>query len=326
MNLKDNNNWPIKFRESFNDLDSSKLQTFIECPRLYFYEHLLGWKTKAPSNHLIFGSAVHEAMEHLYINGFGANEISTAYDKFITYYRQTFPESTDELFTPKTPDRFILMLIEYVQHYADDFRKYAVVYTEVTGKVNVTEDVTMIFKIDAILRDLTTGHYKTLEHKTLQGYFSAMWDAGWQLGIQAGTYTHALYSLYAPDEVDGVLINGLGFKKTKAPLFDFHRVPIYKTPYQMQIWLNTVTYWIERLQDDFAKLQQTTASDSAMKAFGLNPKSCTNWGRVCAYHDFCTCWPNPLQRCHTIPMGFKEEFWMPLEVEHSSTFMDFTVK
>ncbi len=324
MNLTKNQTWPVTFRPSWNDIDSSKIQGYIECPRMFFYEHVLGWRKTAPNNHLVFGSAVHEALEHLYLHGFSGASMRDAYMKFLVYYRAEFSEHTDALFEPKTPDRFLQLLIEYVQMYQNDFDKYSVLYTEVTGRAPLTDEINIIFKIDAILRERSNGHYKTLEHKTKQGPFNNTWDAGWTLGIQAGTYTHALYCLYPPDQVDGVLINGLGMSKTKKYTFAFNRVPVYKTPAQMQIWHSSIMYWINRLQSDFAGLAETTESSNIMECFNLNPKSCTNWGRVCPYHDFCISWPNPIQRSHEPPIGFKIEFWEPLEEFNSTHHMDFT--
>ena len=68
-------------------LDSSKIQSYMRCPRKYFFNHILGWSLEeeeqgaleisssgllaAPkseirkSEHLVFGTAWHHSMEHL---------------------------------------------------------------------------------------------------------------------------------------------------------------------------------------------------------------------------------------------------------------------
>lgn len=43
--------------------DSTSLGTFKECPRKYYYQHILGWQTKHASVHLIFGQLYHSGME-----------------------------------------------------------------------------------------------------------------------------------------------------------------------------------------------------------------------------------------------------------------------
>jgi len=322
MNLNENLNWPIPFNNCWNDLDSSKIQDYIECPRKFFYRHVLGWQTNSPNNHLIFGQAVHIAMEHLYINGFSPSTVVDAFQLFLNEYRTYFPEHTDEWFEPKTPNRFFAFLSEYIQKYADDFRRYKVLYTEVTGRVNLTEDENIIFKIDAIIENKNNNRIKTLEHKTKQGDFNSTWDNQWTLGIQAGTYTHALYSIYPPNLVDGVLINGLGFKKTKSYMFSFTRVPVYKNNKQMQIWLTTILSWIDLIKADFEKLSNSKDIDPVMAAFRLNPKSCTNYATTCTYHDFCCNWTNPLQEAFSPPLGYEVKFWDPLVELHSTTNID----
>jgi hypothetical protein len=51
-----------------------------------------------------------------------------------------------------------------------------------------------------------------------------------------------------------------------------------------------------------------------MKSFPCNAEACFNWNRKCAYHQFCQFWPNPLTQAQEgVPLGFKAEFWNPLD-------------
>jgi len=299
--------YPIKEHESWKILDSSKIQDFMSCPRQYFYRYMLGWKSESPNNHLIFGEAVHLAMEHLLINGYNDTSASEAFDLFNNRYREDFPENTDELFAPKTPTRVLKMLAEYVEKYKTDLKDFDVLYTEVAGTVPLAEDRTLAFRQDSICR----GHEGifSLEHKTRKGSIDRKWQEQWGLKTQVGTYTHVLHCLFPDEEIYGVKINGLGFLKTK---FSLERVPARKNNTSMQVWLWNTLYWLDQIHWNIGMLENCKEDNPLMMAFPMNTESCGNY-YGCLYHDFCLAWPNPLKRCDEVPPGLKVEFWSPLE-------------
>jgi hypothetical protein len=315
MNLK-NLTFPLPSHETWEITDSTKLQQFMDCPRSYFYTYLLGWRSERPNNHLVFGSAVHLAMEHLYKHGFGADDVITAIDKFNKEYRKEFPEETDELFKPKTPARFIDCLVEYIMLYKNDFNKYEVLYTEVSGSVSLDGYFILYFKMDTILREIAGGLYFSMEHKTkggdFSGYYGESWKNDFPLSVQVGTYTHALYCMFPPEKVKGVKINGIGMKKTKAHLFDFCRLPIWKSREQMQVWQMNTINWMKQLEIEFEELYREEDSNDVMTAFPMNVRSCTKYNG-CPFHNQCLTWANPLKRCEQPPLGMKVEFWDPRE-------------
>ena len=291
-------------------LDSSKLATFLECPRKYFFEYVLAWRTDAPNNHLIFGQAWHDAMEHLLLYGYSDNSIFDAYDKFLATYRKEFPEDSDELYAPKTPMNALKALGKYTEHYTRDLDEFEVLYTEIAGTVPITEDQVLHFRLDSICRDIARGYYFSLEHKT-GSRLSRFWTDQWPLAVAIGTYTHVLYCLYPGEEIYGVKINGTFFQKTKIGL---QRVPIRKTLEQMQQWMWNVVWWADQIAWQFETLMACSENDEVLMAFPQNPTSCTKYFG-CPYHDFCLAWPNPLQHCDEPPTGMKIEYWDPTERE-----------
>jgi len=88
------------------------------------------------------------------------------------------------------------------------------------------------------------------------------------------------------------------------------RVPAFKTPDQMNVWLWTVNDILDDIDADMDKLHDCNENDPVLMAFRMNPGSCTNY-RGCPFHDYCLAWSNPLQQCHTPPLGFRVEFWDP---------------
>jgi hypothetical protein len=142
--------------------------------------------------------------------------------------------------------------------------------------------------------------------------------------MQVGTYTHAFYCLFPPEEVYGARVNGIIFLKRGT---EFLRCPCSKTPTQMEVWRQTaqkyakiISVQTELLASDFER----HTNKPVLNLFALNPVSCTRWG-TCAFHDYCMSWANPLQRCEEPPMGFHQEFWNPAARRHTKE-IDLTKK
>lgn len=310
-------NYPILAHNTWNVIDSSKLDVLMDCYRQFFFRHLLGWESDAPNNHLKFGEAWHIAMEHLRLNGFGVESIQQAFDKFLECYREEFSEDTDPIYEPKTPARAMKALVAYAAEWTKDLTEHKVLYTEISGTVPVTEDWVLHFRMDDIHRN-GSDQIESLEHKTKGGSFSSSYVNQWYMSPQIGTYHHVLYSLYDKDEVAGVKINGAGFLKTK---FDFQRFPFFMDQGRMQVWHDMISYYLGIYETEMDQLADETPETTTMLAFPPRSKGCSSY-YGCPYIDFCTCWPNPLARCHEVPMGFRVDFWDPSEKKSTTKFED----
>ena len=307
--------YPTPYHDTWNVLDSTKLKSFLTCPRMYFFEYVLGWRSERSNNHLIFGEGMHRALKVMLEYGIGKgmgfsdDVIVAAYAAFEEYYRQHFTPDTDEIFAPKTPDRLLAGLEGYSREYPHDKDEYELIYTEVSGNAPISEDMSIFFRIDAVLRDISSGQILVLEHKSTGRSFSRTWKDQWLLDHQPFVYTHALYSQYNPEEIKGVLINGIGFLKTK---LDYTRVPCWKTPRHMNGWLVEVNRVVGDMKREFVLLSQEDGRDDVMKSFNRNTTACTKYFG-CTYHDFCATWQNPLRHCDAPPLGYKVEYWDPRE-------------
>lgn len=306
-----------------NKIDNSKIKCFKQCPRMFFYEHVLGWRPESPSNHLVFGSAWHEAMEHLLLNGYDQKNILEAYDKFLTYYRNIFGPETDGMFKGKTPDKAFEALAMYTNYepYRRDLTDFKTVYTEIAGSIAIDEKHSLFFRMDAVLENRKTGRIRSREHKTGSG--SYLWAEQWLLDGQVGTYSHVLNCLYPPDKIDGIEMNGVFFPKrvsTCIPEQIFERFLIKRTSSQMQQWLDNTRFYVNEIDQEYELLSLAKESDSVLQAFPLRDTSCLNYFRLCPYHDFCLAWANPLQHSFDSPLGFKIDFWDPTEKAATETF------
>ncbi len=302
MILKKQKTWEIN--------DPSKIKTYMSCPRQYFYEYVLGWRSTSPSNHLVFGDAWHAAQEHLLLNGYTNNEVIIAFDKFLTIYRKDFPEDTDEIYSPKTPMRALASLGAYIDKYKEDHDKYEVLYTEIAGSTSITDDMIIYWRMDSILRERRGDRkYISLDHKTSGKNISRVWRDQWDLDMQMATYTHNLYCLYPFEDVKGMKVSGSFFLKTK---LNFERIPVYRSKESMQVWLWNTIYWMDSIKRDFILLEEATESDPVLMTFPMNTENCTKYFG-CIYRDFCATWSNPLRNCQEPPLGFKIEHWNPMD-------------
>ena len=189
---------------------------------------------------------------------------------------------------------------------------------EIGGTVNLTDNHYISFKMDTIMQG--PNGIISLEHKT--GSSAWNWDLQWYLSMQVGTYSHVLNCLYKPEDVRGVILDGMIFKKTKDHIkkdnedpfrhFDFREVPIYLSKEAMNQWLNNTIWWLDMIKYNFNALADCSSDSPAMNAFPMNTTSCTNWSG-CQYHDLCRAWGNPLQNIEHVPIGFEIDFWNPLE-------------
>lgn len=291
-------------------VDPSKLTTFMECPRKYFFRYILGWKSDYPSNDLVFGSAWHLAVEHLLREGYNNTALTEAKFLFLNYYRQHFSEDSDEMYIPKSPNDAFEALDLYFDRFRDDHRRYSVEHTEVGGVVLINDEDLLHFKMDVIFKDLEIGKYVVCDHKTSKRK-SRNWATSWNLSPQLLTYLHAIYCLYTPEEVDRAQVRGSFFYKAQP--HNFEEAFIHKEPSQMQSWLEDVEYWYGGLKHSMENLVDCKDTDPILECFPRNATSCNNWGG-CLYADICDAWPNPLAKVGTyMPQGFNVEFWDPRE-------------
>ena len=320
--------FPIQEHPEWKIIDSSKLTDFSACKRLYFFSHVLGWRPDYPAQDLIFGEAWHRAREHQLIHGY--DDIEGAYNAFITYYRTIFPPEDDDLYSPKTPTAVLMALMKFSEERRSDLTENEVVeldgtkMTEISGTVPVDEKRVLHYRMDSIMRRREDNKIFSWDHKTTHERYlnGRQWADQFYLSIQNGTYTHCLYCLFPINDVLGVEFCGTGFAYLKrgsansppGPRISLRRVPAFKTPDQMNSWLWTVIDLLNDIEREMDRLYHCSDNDAVLTAFPMNGKSCTDY-RGCIFHDYCLSWQNPLQHIDSPPLGFKQEFWNPANLD-----------
>lgn len=311
----------MQLHPSTKIVDSSKLQEFMECPRKYFYRHVLGWSQEESSHALFFGTVWHSALEQLWINGFDETALEIAKATFLTEYREKYDEISDEIYFPKSPYMAAEALEDYQRMFQREAEEWQVLFTEISITVPILNGHVLSGRMDLLCENINTKQKKVREYKTT-GRYDRQWRDQWLLSTQIGTYTHTLYSLYPAEEVYGVTVEGAIFQKKGVQV---QPIPCRRTPEQMLSWLTSTTSWFDRLQADLDWLEATPYERlealDVLPVFPLNSQSCTKY-YGCQYHDFCSAWANPLQHISEdeVPLGFVREFWDPNERESKVTF------
>lgn len=300
----------MELDKTWDIVDSTKIESYMGCPRQNFYQYICGWRTDVENKDFVFGRAYHEAQEQLLITGYDIDSVAMGCMRAKEVYRDAFPmEETDIERIPKIPASIDLAMLKYVQQYGKEDAENETVYTEIAGKAPIQLDKSWFlhFKMDSILKG--KRGYFSREHKTGSAN-SRQWRDSFKLKFQVGTYNHVLYCLYPVEEVWGVEINGAVFTKSKG--VEFERIPVRKHPRMMEVWLYQANYYFEQYMKDVELLQSKDwSTEDILDCFQMRTVNCTAY-RGCPYMDFCMSWANPLQYDLTKPPeGFKIEFWDP---------------
>ena len=274
------NNTGIPTAPEWDIIDSSKLDTFATCERKFFYTYILGWRPEQTSIHLHYGTSVHLAMEHILLHGFSNETILSAYQLFLSSYREVFDESLDAKYAPKDPANTFQLLAEYAAKYQSQDEDTEVLYTEVAGSVPIDDETLIHFKIDAILRDKRGIFIR--DHKTA----SQLGDAKrkeFDLSVQIGTYVHALYCFpqFPNEEIYGGEINLLVLRKMGNAL---ERLPIQRNPADQAKWLWNTQFFINMLRWNMEAFSENSPEDEILTCFPQRWTSCTKYG-VCPFHS-----------------------------------------
>lgn len=313
-------------------MDGSKVKALMDCPRGFFFSHILGWQKDQFNIHLTFGSAMHAALETLYLLGDWhlGEAVVKAYEEFLQVYNEE--AMRDEFFEPdlvKNPDQAMRLIINYAAVYAADLNKYKTLYTEVGGVIPITEDHTRLihFNIDQIFQHLTgpkEGKVGYKEYKTT-GRNTEAWRNSWQYAFQPGTYFYALAAHYGFENIGDCMVDGLVVRKPTKPKpnnFDFERFPIKKSGAQISAWISDANNWWDYLDWNLQKLCQQKEGDPVLHAFPMNSSSCAKFG--CRNFPYCHM-ANPLDEVGTDPpIGYDKAFWDPRQREVVKHQLDLT--
>lgn len=302
-------------------LDSTKIQDYAQCPRMYFFKFILGWSAELPSVHLEYGIAMHLALEYLLLNGYSTENVWKAWEIFDAAFQENYVSICGDEHKKKNSGNTFYSLGRYVSQYLDDLEKFRVIHTEVAGSVMIDADKKLYFRMDTICEGSfeNLNGFFSIEHKT-GTTLNRQWKDKWTQKTQVGAYSHVMNCLYPRDKVLGIVINGFfpdsppQLKKDGTPYAnatdaEFYRRLVHKTNLQMEDWcLNTIDWYDSIIVDTQKAL--AVKDEPVMTCFRKQTENCDNFFG-CPYSDFCHAWTNPIMRGAEPQGGFVKKFWDP---------------
>lgn len=310
--------------------DNTRISAYKDCPRMYYFRHVLHWTREGTEWPLVFGSSWHAAMDSVWQQLLAPGKTGPiqhelvargAYKKFVETWIEEGappPEQIDyemqQEIAPRTPVHALEMLMGYVHAKAkllDDMELIAV-EEPFAVPIDPLEKTFYVGKIDKKVRLKSSGRVRGIEHKTTTAYrkggpFRSAYVDSFSPNSQVDGYLFALHMTY-PDNVDGVWVDASLVHKTEE---GFMFIPISKQMKMLDAWLWETKDWIKRIEADKEELHYTQESDPYMKAFPRNTNSCWNFNRQCPYFNMCKAWPNPKGR--SMPDDMIESKWDPLK-------------
>lgn len=288
-------------------LDSTKIACFKRCPRLFFFQQVLGLKEERAQIDIDFGAAIHEALAYIYEmykqgHRFTQDVVEEAKRIFATTFQHNDASLLDGS-VKNTANAFDLIDC-YVARWRAVDAQYEVINTEISGLVHISDTHAIYYRLDLITRD-DNGLYRIMEHKT-SGWSLVLWAASHRYSTQIGTYCQAARSLY-DNKSAGVTLNGLFISKKGV---DFHRVPFALGEKQLAMFRSKTLYWCDRIADEYAALHEDSIDAGVMHSFPQNDNGCIAFNRICPFHDICIN-TNPITDFDVVPQGFKRDYWDP---------------
>lgn len=304
--------------------DSTSLGLFKECPRKYYYEIILGWRSPGMNVHLTFGLGYHAALEaydHATFAGADHEEGVRAAVRTAMAAGGTIAADDEgrPVWEPwQSPDHFKnpWTLTRTVVWYLDFFRTHPLkTVTLSNGKPAV--ELSFYFPVHEIegIEIGMAGHMDRVvdepdntravhDRKTTKMALSNSFFAGFSPHNQFSLYTFAANVLFnqpaAGVTVDAAQV-GVNFSRFARRFVSFPKAVIDE-------WFAEALEWIGlayRMADRAASLPNPEA------AWPKNDKSCGNYGG-CAFRAVCS--KSPHHRQAWLESDFKPFRWNPLQV------------
>lgn len=259
--------------------DYTAVNTFLQCKRKYYYRMYkhLDTETKAPA--LLFGLAIHSALEEYYKSG--------SMEAGIVVFEKDY-QDTQEGELLRTVANGIKLLEGYKKVYSVE--PFDVLDQEIGFVVPIIGDITALWggRLDALVN--WNGALYVLEHKTtsrLNGSYFRQFSPN----MQPTSYTFGA-SEYLGRKCQGVIINALEpwktvmrvSAKTKKLEDHYARDPISRSDREIE---NFKVEIIATIKDILDRENKVECGEDLRKCFPRTESNCFNFNSPCMYRDLC---------------------------------------
>lgn len=264
--------------------DYTTISTFQACPKKYYFrmiKHLVP-TTTAPA--LLFGKALHSALEVFYKDIREGKDRATALASSIKIFQDNYetPEGEEK----RTTENAIKLLKGYEEVYRNEPFKVLgqeigfavpVFYKDSTG---VEKSFLLCGRLDALID--WNGVLYVLEHKTTT-MLGANYFYQFEMSMQVDGYVYAA-SQHTGRKCLGAVVNALEVwkdvkketSKTKKLEDHYARDPISRSDYELSEYLKDAGEWVERIIDSEKR-----------NSFPRHKGACFTYNYKCPYWDIC---------------------------------------
>ena len=251
------------------------IQDYRKCKKYFEYAYIIGLEPVHKSPTLIYGGAVHYALERYYITLRDKKSPDLANKAMLAGFRKAMTEAKDLYVKPDfwTADlaRGLNLLGNYPIWYANEGLQIIAVEQSLWMPISDVERLTG--RIDLVVRNSQDRIY-IMDHKTT-GWSMKNLVKTLQAGDQPTAYV-ALWNYNHPDlRAQGAIFNILREYQGSAST---HRELVYRTQRDIDEFLEGIAY-------DMNELQQRLMDPDAR--WGKNTESCFLYNRPCPFLELC---------------------------------------
>lgn len=320
--------------------DNTRLSSYKECPRKFYFRHIRHIRGKGIAKPLIFGLAWHEAMDVVWGNlpsiGNEGKDDETVLKLAIMAFLDCWveqgaphpddmsPEVADD-WMPRHPGVGAEMLWNYIQQKKEFISECEILNIERPIAVPIDPDRPDLFYIGRIDKEVKhRGRVYFIEHKSTTAYKAPPRGSGgkagfrfdylnsWTPNSQVDGYLHVGH-MYHGDAMKSVYVDAALVHKNHHDCFKF--IPIERVLAQLDASVEDTREWILRVEADKAKLREIRANGSSHMGgcFPKNTESCQGKYGTCGYHALCKFKANP-ETMEREPDGYMVEVWEPFSI------------
>lgn len=302
-------------------IDYSSLTTYLECPRKFFFQYVLHFRSSRPSIHLVFGSAWHYGLETTYAELKAGTPLTPADAREISirafnalWSLEGEPHFEPDLVYPKSPARAADMYDRYWKQHLDSDLEKTVLGVESPFTIDLSVITpgmpNYIGRLDLVFEH-QDGSLEVVDHKTASS-INKITGPGFNSSFQTDGYLTAGHMFY--DKLPEVTYRVALCQKTKIAFEDFTFSKRQSALDRfLQDLINHCSSIINNLK--LLEIDQDKSSDKSyiMPAFLRKPGyACTSYFSTCPYFDLCNFRNNPMTWKDSPPQGYSVNEWDPV--------------
>ena len=216
-------------------VSASQVDTFLHSLRCYWWAYIRKIQLASPNEYLMWGSAVHKGLEHLY-QGSSLEECMAAVEE--AGYVDDL-ERLAMLGGWRSPDLLLGVLEAYRDGpYKSILKKFKVLDTEQAVSVPLSDDAFWRGRLDLVLEDKESGKISIMDFKTSgKKVDSSYYSDNFSNDLQMTSY-HWMGQQTYDDQFDGVLIGAM--QTSKRIMFKSAEFPAVRDNWQILEFLMTM--------------------------------------------------------------------------------------